>query len=453
MERRRFGRDERQGRQDHHDDQTDPQLYEIDRVPHLVGGFLLVVLGQLERRVLDGTRLRPRVETGYRRFGEHAGRVERLGDARALLHHQGDGDGLHLVLHVLVAARLGGHADDLDVFARAAVQRVEHPAENLDGGLMHQRSDDRYFPHVLVQDEPAPFGGEKSRRDDAWHDAADQNDDEIILQERAHLERGVGHRELLHVHLEPHENFGYAREDEPDVIDARPEQRDHRDDRHDQRAFKIFAELGLPFQKLRGAVIDIGHVAALRGQAEHVGREPAEHVLLFNKNLFGVPALLQFVVDLADTGPEGFVFDIVDHQLKYFVVRQFLPDEVRADPDECDDLRRLGLHLDIEDLLPHAHDAEPPLRQGVLHLFPGEGLLLSQDGFFVAALDAVQESDPWKHLDEFKLSLGRHHLRFLLRNPEVFGFNYSLNRLSAGGETLDSEFRHGQAPLFSINPL
>ena len=56
-----------------------------------------------------------------------------------LLDHHRNGDRLDLVFHVLVAAGLRGHADDLDVLARAAVQRVEHAAEDLDAIVLCSR--------------------------------------------------------------------------------------------------------------------------------------------------------------------------------------------------------------------------------------------------------------------------------------------------------------------------
>src|ERR1051325_8591246 len=80
VERRRFRRNERQQRQDHHDDQADPELDEIDRIPHLVGRFLFIVLGELERGMLHRAGFRAGVKPGDGGLGEAPGGLERLGD-------------------------------------------------------------------------------------------------------------------------------------------------------------------------------------------------------------------------------------------------------------------------------------------------------------------------------------------------------------------------------------
>jgi hypothetical protein len=124
------------------------------------------------------------------------------------------------------------------------------------------------------------------------------------------------------------------------------------------------------------------------------------------------------------------------------VVRQFLPDQIGAHPDERDDLGRRGLHLDVDEFPLDGQDAEPHLRQGVLHLFFREGLLFARDGLLVAALHAVDERRPREDSDELELPLRRHQVGLLLGDPQVLGFDDTLDRLPSRGETLDSELRH-----------
>src|SRR5690606_28645498 len=130
LDQRDLGRDDGQEADGYGDDYGNGCLYGLDTRPQLHGRLLLVVVRHLLGTLANVTRLGAAPEARERHRREDAARIHGANQLGTAGDHHRHRDRLDLVLHVLVAARLGGDLDHADVLAGARIEDGENTAEN-----------------------------------------------------------------------------------------------------------------------------------------------------------------------------------------------------------------------------------------------------------------------------------------------------------------------------------
>src|SRR5690625_65923 len=441
LHQRNLRRDQRQKDDRDRDHHRYRRLDAFHRRLQLEGCLLLVVIGHLLGALPDVPRLGAAAEARQRHRREHAAGLHRLHQIRPLPHHHRDGDRLHLVLHIGVVRGLGRDLNDADILAAAGIEHAEHAAENFNVELVQQAPDDGYADQVLVQEE-LPFLAARE-----GHEAADQRKRQqenpyiIGVHPPRKVERFGRHIRQVHAHLL--EQPRRLREDVPHVPYEGGHQHECGDGGRDHRAADALVEFVLALEKARRGLVNLRHVAALRGDAEHVGRKLAQMMLVLHKRLLRLHAALQVGVEVANDLAQALRRDVVDEQVQHVVERQLVAQQVGREPHEHDDVLLRRLRLEGKQLLADGHHLEPHLLEGSRDLLFRECLLLAGDHAPTRVARLILVDAPLLDAARPEVMLLAERGNFPVRGLATGGKHGALHRLTAAAHTNEAKFLDG----------
>src|SRR5690606_12312414 len=282
---------------DERDEEGDAQFNAFYHHLQLHLRLTLIQIGHLIGTLTHGTGLRTGSKASDHHREEDARHLHGLDEIRALGHHLRHRYRLHLVLDEGVARRLGRNLHHLLVLAASGVEYAEDPAEYLQVELVKEGAYDGQLQHIFVDEKLTTR--RPGKHDPAEYCSQTQQDDPPVVVVHPSRKGQRQSREEGNIDLETGKEAHHCRHDAPDIPDEGGDGDNQRYGRHGECLSDVLPELVLALQVFGGGLEHLCPVAALGGEAQHVGRELAQHVLVLHEGLARIHAATQIAAQVA----------------------------------------------------------------------------------------------------------------------------------------------------------